>query len=62
MPLIVLIATGEKAPSNVSADEWKRYVGEKTQLKANLANLSRNSKLIYAEKSGHEIHFMNLNW
>ena len=57
IPLIVLIGTGkgEQAPPNISAEEWKRLVEEKRQQKAGFVNLSHNSQLIYAEKSGHHI-------
>lgn len=42
-------------PSGISAEEWKRINEEKRQQKVELTNLSRNSKLIVAEKSGHHI-------
>jgi pimeloyl-ACP methyl ester carboxylesterase len=56
-PLIVLIASGkgEKVPSNVSAEDWKRLVDEKRQQKIGMANLSRDHELIFAEQSGHHI-------
>jgi pimeloyl-ACP methyl ester carboxylesterase len=56
-PLVVLLAKpeGGNPPSGISSDDWKRVNEEKRQQKAGLANLSRNSKLVVAEKSGHHI-------
>lgn len=56
-PLVVLLAKpdGANPPPDISADEWKRINEEKRQQKVGLANLSRNSKLIVAERSGHHI-------
>ena len=56
-PLIVLLPKFEygKPPFEVSAEEWKRIVDEKRQQKQELTNLSHNSKVIVAEKSGHHI-------
>ena len=56
-PLVVLLAKpdGGNSPPGISADEWKRINDEKRQQKIGLANLSRNSKLIVAERSGHHI-------
>ena len=56
-PLLVLLAKpGDgDSPPGISADEWKRLNDEKRQQKIGLANLSRNSKLIVAERSGHHI-------
>lgn len=56
-PLVVLLANPEYGdpPGGVSADEWKRVNKEKRQQKVALTNLSRNSKLIVAEKSGHHV-------
>jgi pimeloyl-ACP methyl ester carboxylesterase len=56
-PLVVLLAKpdGGDPPPGISADEWKRINEEKKQQKAGLASLSRNSKLIVAERSGHHI-------
>jgi pimeloyl-ACP methyl ester carboxylesterase len=56
-PLVVLLAKpeGGSPPPGISADEWKRVNEEKRQQKVGLANLSRNSKLIVAERSGHRI-------
>jgi len=52
---VVLLAKpdGGNPPPGISADEWKRINEEKRQV--GLANLSRNSKLIVAQKSGHHI-------
>jgi pimeloyl-ACP methyl ester carboxylesterase len=56
-PLVVLLAKpeGGNPPPDISAEEWKRINKEKRQQKIGLANLSRNSKLIVAERSGHHI-------
>lgn len=56
-PLVVLLARpdGCNAPPGIAADEWKRVNEEKRQQKVGLANLSRDSKLIVAERSGHHI-------
>jgi pimeloyl-ACP methyl ester carboxylesterase len=56
-PLVVLLAKPDPGnpPPGISADEWKRINEEKRQQKAGLAKLSRNSKLIVAERSGHHI-------
>jgi len=58
-PLVVLLAKPQygNAPRGISADEWKRINEEKRQQKVGLTNLSHNSKLIVAEKSGHHIQF-----
>jgi len=57
IPLVVLIPKSEAGdpPPGISADEWKRVNEEKRQQKVELTNLSHNSKLIIAEKSGHHI-------
>ena len=56
IPLIVLLPKPQNdPPPGVSADEWKRLGEEKRQQKIGLTNLSRNSKLIVASKSGHHI-------
>ena len=57
IPLVVLLAKADygNPPSGLSADEWKRINEEKRQQKVELTNLSRNSRLIVAEKSGHHI-------
>ncbi len=56
VPLVVLIGgRSDKAPEGISADEWQRLVREKRKQKAELASLSRNSKVIVTEKSGHHI-------
>lgn len=56
-PLVLLLAKPEvgNPPPGISADEWKRVNEEKRQQKVGLTNLSRNSKLIVAERSGHHI-------
>ena len=57
MPLVVLLANPVygNPPHGISAEDWKRVNEEKRQQKVELTNLSRNSKLIVAEKSGHHI-------
>ncbi|MDQ2973902.1 MAG: alpha/beta hydrolase [Acidobacteriota bacterium] len=56
-PLVVLLAKPDSGnpPPGISPDEWKRINEEKRQQKIGLANLSRNSKLIVAQRSGHHI-------
>lgn len=56
-PLLVLLAKPEYGdpPSGVSAEDWRRVNEEKRRQKVELTNLSRSSKLIVAEKSGHHI-------
>jgi hypothetical protein len=56
-PLVVLLAKPETGnpPPHISADEWKRVNEEKRRQKVGLTSLSRNSKLIVAERSGHHI-------
>jgi hypothetical protein len=56
-PLVVLLAkpAGDTPPTGVSADEWARINEEKRRQKVELANLSRNSRSVAAEKSGHHI-------
>ena len=56
-PLVVMLAKpgSGSPPPDISAEEWKRINEEKRQQKIGLANLSRNSKLIVAEGSGHHI-------
>jgi pimeloyl-ACP methyl ester carboxylesterase len=57
IPLVVLLPKPEygNPPSGVSIDEWKRINDEKRQQKIGFTNLSHNSKLIVAGKSGHHI-------
>jgi pimeloyl-ACP methyl ester carboxylesterase len=57
LPLVVLLAKAAygKPPRDIDADEWQRVNEEKRQQKIEFTNLSRNSKLIVAEKSGHHI-------
>jgi len=57
-PLVALLpkpAVGNPPPG-VTADEWRRVNEEKRRQKEEFAKLSRNSKLIVAENSGHHIH------
>lgn len=57
IPLVVLIGRKKagETPQGITAEEWKRLSDEKRKQKTELANLSRNSKVIIAEKSGHHI-------
>ena len=57
LPLVVLLPKGGygRPPQGVDADEWKRFNEEKRQQKIDFTNLSHNSKLIFAENSGHHI-------
>jgi pimeloyl-ACP methyl ester carboxylesterase len=58
-PLVVMIPSDKPPglpPPGISAEEWKRVNEEKRQQKVGLTSLSRNSKLVVAEKSGHHIH------
>lgn len=56
-PLVVLLPKFQygNPPPGLSADEWKRIVDEKRQQKLDFTKLSRNSKVIIAENSGHHI-------
>jgi pimeloyl-ACP methyl ester carboxylesterase len=56
-PLVVLLGKLGigNPPPGISAEEWKRVNEEKRQQKVGLTDLSRNSKLIVAERSGHHI-------
>jgi pimeloyl-ACP methyl ester carboxylesterase len=53
------MVTSEKAlgepPQDVAAKDWKQLQEEKRKQKIELLDLSRNSKLIVAEHSGHHI-------
>ena len=56
IPLIVLI--GGKSggvPQGVTDEQWKQLFEEKIRQKRELANLSKNSRLVIADKSGHHI-------
>jgi hypothetical protein len=56
IPLVVILASDYgKPPNGVSAEDWKRFNEEKRQQKVEFTTLSRNSKLIVAQKSGHHI-------
>ncbi len=58
LPLVVLLTKPGygKPPPGIDADEWKRVNEEKRQQKIEFTKLSRNSKLVVAEKSGHHVH------
>ena len=56
-PLVILLTKpgfGDPPPG-IPADEWKRINEEKREQKIGFTQLSRNSKLTVAEKSGHHI-------
>jgi pimeloyl-ACP methyl ester carboxylesterase len=57
MSLVVLLPKPEygRPPPGISAEDWKRINEEKRQQKVELTNLSRNSRLVVAGKSGHHI-------
>jgi pimeloyl-ACP methyl ester carboxylesterase len=56
IPLIVLIGgKTESTPQGLTDEQWNSLQEEKRRQKTELANLSRNSKVIVAEKSGHHI-------
>lgn len=56
-PLVVLLAKpdGGNPPPGIAAEDWKRISDEKRQQKIGFADLSRNSKVVVAESSGHHI-------
>jgi pimeloyl-ACP methyl ester carboxylesterase len=56
MPLMVL-AAGQSGdpPPGIPAGEWQRLYLQKREQRADQARLSRNSKLVIAERSGHQI-------
>jgi pimeloyl-ACP methyl ester carboxylesterase len=55
-PLLIIIPTREmERPGNIPEEEWKKYLENKRQKKLNLATLSSNSKIIFADKSGHHV-------
>lgn len=59
-PLIVLNGTKpEPAPPGASEEVWNELRQEKREEKADLARLSRNSKLVRDPSSGHSIHVDN---
>jgi pimeloyl-ACP methyl ester carboxylesterase len=58
IPMIVLVAGKTEdisAPNGISPEEWSRFWQEKKRQKADLIQLSRNSKLVMDDKSGHHI-------
>ncbi len=57
-PLIVISAAARTGapPPGVTEEDWKQLNEEKGSQQADLANLSRNSKMLIAKGSGHEIH------
>jgi hypothetical protein len=55
----VLAAGKQPAPSGTSEELWTRLREEKDEQKADLARLSRNSKLIRDPSSGHDIQIDN---
>jgi len=59
-PLIVLLGARPAPPPNgVSVEEWNALQQEKSEQKADLPQLSRNSKLVRDPSSGHHIHADN---
>lgn len=55
-PLIVLIGgKGSGTPQGVTDEQWKQLSEEKARQKRELANLSKTSKVIIADRSGHHI-------
>ncbi|MCM3871500.1 MAG: alpha/beta hydrolase [Pyrinomonadaceae bacterium] len=56
-PLVVIIPKPDSGnpPPGISVDEWKRVSEEKRQQKLGLVNLSKNSRLLIANSSGHHI-------
>ncbi len=56
LPLLILLPKKYgQPPPGIDAAEWKRFNEEKQQQKIDFTNLSHNSKLIFAENSGHHI-------
>lgn len=56
LPLIVLISgRQDPTPPDVSADQWQRLEEQKVEEKKELASLSRNSKVLVVQRSGHHI-------
>jgi pimeloyl-ACP methyl ester carboxylesterase len=59
-PLIVLAAARPSpAPPGLSDEAWNELQGERPEQVADLARLSRNSKLVRDPSSGHRIHVDN---
>jgi pimeloyl-ACP methyl ester carboxylesterase len=58
IPLAILLTKPGygNPPPGIAAEEWKRINEEKRQQKVEFTKLSRNSKLMVAENSGHHIH------
>ena len=56
IPLVVLIGgkSGE-VPQGATDEQWMQLFEEKVKQKRELANLSKNSKVVIADKSGHHI-------
>jgi len=57
LPLVILLPKpgyGDPPPG-IEASEWRRVNEEKRQQKIEFTNLSHNSRLIVAERSGHHI-------
>jgi formylglycine-generating enzyme required for sulfatase activity/pimeloyl-ACP methyl ester carboxylesterase len=57
-PLVVMIPSRKELgspPPGVAAEVWKQVMDEKRQQKIGMTKLSRNSKLIVSERSGHHI-------
>ena len=57
IPLVVILPKRyDRTPPGFSDEEWKRFNDQKQQQKIEFTNLSRNSKLMFAENSGHHVH------
>jgi pimeloyl-ACP methyl ester carboxylesterase len=55
-PLIVLIGgKSEAVPPGVTDEQWKQLSEEKKKQKSELAGLSKNSRVVFANESGHHI-------
>ena len=56
LPLVVLLPKKyDQPPTGVDPEEWRRFNEAKQEQKLDFTKLSRNSKLIFAENSGHHI-------
>jgi pimeloyl-ACP methyl ester carboxylesterase len=57
LPLLVVLPqdANSEAPKDVSDLEWEKIKAEKRQQKLELVNLSHNSKVVFAAKSGHHV-------
>lgn len=58
-PLIVIAAAKPSPPGDTPEELWNDLQKEKAEQKADLARLSRNSRLIVDRTSGHHVHVDN---